>query len=361
MGNSKLKLLRIIDILSDTDEDHPLTANQICDKLMNCYDIKAERKSICRDINLLIDDGHYDILLSSDNKRGYFMASRTFEDWELKILIDAVWGSKFLTENSADEVSEKLYNQANQWSRRMLKSATPVKLRIKSKNKGTRENIEMILKAIKADRKVIFQYCYTDPELNTQLRKNGALYTVNPYALIWQNEQYYLLCSYADYNNLSYYRLDRMKNVVISGEQRRSQKESLGDNADMVIEKFVRSALHQYSGEKTKVTLEADQTMVDELLDYFGSDIHFDSNGSRVQTTVDVIDSDGLYYWLLQHGTNIKVIRPESVRTQLVNRVNAIQALYAEPSPVFETAEYSLSEDPEPGLSENPDQNTAGE
>lgn len=327
MANSKVKLIRILEILKDTDEQHPLTALQIGEKL-KLYGIEAERKSICRDINILKDNLDYDIILSADNKQGYYMASRDFEDFELKILIDAVWSSKFLTKDSTGKLTKKLISLASEDSAKMLRTVTPVKSKLKGTNVATKINIDYILKAIKYGRKVKFQYVYTDIDLTQKLRKDGFYYTVNPYSLIWQNEQYYLICNYDKYNDLSYYRLDRMKNLFICDEVVKSASEILGANADIRLEEYVRSSLYHYGGDKIKLELLVDDYMVDDLVDYFGSDIRFQEHSGQLRVFVDVLDSEGLYYWLLQYEQNVKVLSPISVKEKLLEKIKGILTLY---------------------------------
>ncbi|MDD3227811.1 MAG: WYL domain-containing protein [Oscillospiraceae bacterium] len=327
MANAKLKLLKILEILSETDEDHPLTAAQIGDRLL-LYGISAERKSICRDINILKDDAGYDIALSEDNKQGYYMVSRDFEDWELKILIDAVWGAKFLTYESAEQLAQKLSKLTSAGSQRMLKAVTPVKLRIKSRNATTKINIDSVLKAIKANRKIAFQYTYTDTALKPQLRKDGLRYIVNPYALIWQDEHYYLIGNYDKYSDLSYYRLDRMKSLSICDELRKQAKEVLGDNADLQIEEYVRASLYRYGGEHLRLKLFVKSYMVDDLIDFFGDEIRFIPIEDGFHVVVDVMESDGLYFWLLQYGEHMTIVEPESVRAELVRRLDSIRKRY---------------------------------
>ncbi len=323
----KLKLLRILDILAETDEEHPLTASQIGKKLL-LYGIAAERKSICRDINILKDDAGYDIALSEDNKQGYYMVSRDFEDWELKILIDAIWGAKFLTYESADQLAQKLIRMTSANSQKMLKAVTPVKLRLKSQNATTKINIDTVLKAIKANRKIAFQYTYTDTNMQQRLRKDGLQYIVNPYALIWQDEHYYLIGNYDKYSDLSYYRLDRMKSLSVCDELRKQAKEVLGENADTQIEEYVRASLYRYGGDRLCLKLFVESYMVDDLIDFFGNEIRFIPVDGGFHVIVNVMESDGLYFWLLQYGEHMTVVEPESVRAELVRRLDTIRNRY---------------------------------
>jgi predicted DNA-binding transcriptional regulator YafY len=217
MANPKLKLLRILKILRETDETSPLTASEIGKKLA-LYGIEAERKSICRDINVLIDAG-YDIQLCEDNKKGYFMASRKFEDYELKILIDAVWGARFLTYENSKLIAEKIKSLASSMGQKMLTEVTPIKSHVKSNNPAVKIYIDTILQAIKQKRKIQFQYTYTDRELKKQLRHDGFVYVLSPYSLVWENDRYYLIGNYDKYDNLSNYRLDRIKNLSILNDK----------------------------------------------------------------------------------------------------------------------------------------------
>ncbi len=134
MANAKVKLVRIWEILQDTDEEHPLTAPQIGEKLKN-YGIAAERKSICRDINILIDYLGYDIISPKHGERhGYYVASRDFENCELKILLDAVCSSKFLTKDSTDKLTKKILGLASGENAKLLKTTFPIKSELKSRN-----------------------------------------------------------------------------------------------------------------------------------------------------------------------------------------------------------------------------------
>lgn len=326
--NSKLKLLKILEILMETDEQHPLTALQINEKL-KLYGIEAERKSICRDINILRDDADYDILLSADNKQGYYMASRDFEDWEVKILIDAVSGAKFLTTSDTKKLANKLIRLQSKNSRKMMLHGS-LALYDKSGNVTTKIHIDEILKAIKAERKISFQYTYTTVSLKKELRRDGHCYVVNPYRLVWKNDHYYLIGNYDKYDNLSSYRLDRMKHLSISEEACKPAEEILGKNADIRIDEHIKTSIYNYGGEKIKLTLEVEDYMVDDLIDYFGSDLIFVPYNEKYRVTVDVMDSEGLYYWLLQYEKNVKVIAPIGVREKLIDKAKGILDLYRE-------------------------------
>lgn len=327
MEDSKMKLLKVLEIINETDEDHPLTANQIRDKL-TFYDIKAERRSICRDIGTLIEAG-YDIQSCEDNKRGYYMASRKFEDWELKVMIDAVLGAHFLTPAATGNITGKIASLASEAGRKTLEHSTLAGTASgKGRNSSVSINIDMVLKAIRRGKKIDFQYTYTKPDMSTGFRKNGKQYRLSPYTLIWHNERYYVIGNYEKYDNLGSYRLDRMKNTEITEEPLRGGKELLGENADLKIMDYVRESMYEYGGEKVRLTLEFEEDLIDDIADQFGKEISIKPYGDRYRTTVTVLDGEGLYFWLLQFGLHVTVVSPESVREKLKEKLSRMLERY---------------------------------
>jgi predicted DNA-binding transcriptional regulator YafY len=335
MEETKIKLLRTLDILKETDEEHPLTAKQICKKL-ELEGFEAERKSISRNINALIEyydqysDENYEIMGSKDTRKGYFMNSRNFEDWELKVLIDAVWQARFLTEERSKSLSQRLRMMASCESRKVLQNVTPVKSHAKTSKHKVAEHIDKLLRAIKEGRKVVFEYESTDTNMKRHSRFDGKEYLINPYALKWNGDRYYLVCNYDKYDDLSFYRLDRIANLRITDMPVKPAKEVVGDNPSMKIEAFVSKSMYSYGGESVRLVLCIKPFMVDELVDYFGEDLKFRENGSEdeFEVHVSVNNADGLYYWLLQHGENVKVVSPEPVRDELLRRIDKIRSLY---------------------------------
>ncbi len=326
MSATKLKLLEILDILKDTNDTHPITAPQIREKL-RLEGIEAERKSICRDINTLIEYGH-DINLCSDNKLGYYYGKREFEDWELKVLIDAIWQAKFLTDSCTESLAERLKNLACSDSRKLLTAVTPVKSGMKCTNLSVKINIDKLLTAIRKKKRVQFQYVYTDSELKKQYRKSGKYYVINPYLLVWQDDRYYLICNTDKYDDLSYYRLDRMKNLSISDEAVKPATDIIGANADLKIREYVTKSIYRYSGDDVMLTLRINADMVDELIDYFGENIRIEKTNGLFDVSINVMESEGLYYWLLQHGENIEIISPQKIRDNFIQKIDGISKRY---------------------------------
>lgn len=321
MADTKLKLLRVLDILRQTDADHPLTTAQIADQL-NRYDLSAERKAINRDIQVLKQAG-YDIRLCPDNKRGYYLASHSFETWELKVLIDAIVSAKFLTEADSRAIAAKLMAQDSQANAQLLARVTPVNTHIKQDNPQIKETIGALLTAIRQQRKVQFQYQSTNSEMKKELRKGGYCYRINPYALTWKDEHYYLICNLDKYDNLGYYRLDRIVNLTILDEPVKDAVALLGKNPRHRIDDYIATAIYCHTGKKINLRLLCQYGMEDEICDYFGSDHFHNKRPDGFECHIRVMHSQGLIYWLMQHGSKVKVLSPEAVKKELLDCLRA--------------------------------------
>lgn len=326
--SSKIKLLRVLDILSETDEENPITANQIVQELAR-YGIEAERKSVLRDIATL-QNYDYDILLRAGDKRGYYMASRDFEDWELKLLMDAAVSAKFLTKQGSEMLAKKISKLSSKAGQKTLRTMTPISAPVKNGDPTTKNAIDLLLRAVRLKKKVAFRYLYTDSNLEKQYRRGGKEYRISPYTLIWRQDKYYLIGSYGGYNTLSYYRLDRIRNLRLLDEPAVSPEDVLGANADLQIRSFAEQNIYNYHGEKTmRVKLSVDANMADILVDDFGDSFSIIERGEKKNiVSVFVSDGWGLNTWLLQHGDSVQVLEPESVRNEVIELLRQIQENY---------------------------------
>ncbi|MGN0607954.1 MAG: helix-turn-helix transcriptional regulator [Oscillospiraceae bacterium] len=326
MGKNKLKLLYVLDIMKQTDEQHPLTAKKIAVKLKNCG-IDAEYKSVIRDIKTLAEYG-YDIILHHDNKLGYYMASREFEDWELKILCDAVAGAKFLTRADTDRLIKKLQALSSSYGNKVLRSSGRIDAVLKNSSPLTKVNIDLILRAIKSGRQIEFRYVTVDNTMKRVFRKDGRIYKVSPYALFWRNDNYYLVGNYSGYDDLSHYRLDRMAELAVSEDRARPAEEIVGANPSEAISEHIKKAQYSYVGETISLTLEFEENIADDLIDCFGNDIKIVRCNDKYRLTVRTEESSGLYYLLLQYGEYVTVISPERVRKEMLRRIEKIGSRY---------------------------------
>ncbi len=327
MASSKIKLLRILEIIRETDEEHPYTANQIVQKL-SLYGIEAERKSVLRDISTLKDAG-FDILLHPDNKLGYYLAGRDFEDWELKILMDAALGATFLTPENSWKIAEKLSRLSGLAGGRTLRAVTPLPTAVKIGDPTTKNAIDLLLGAIRRDRAVEFRYITVGVDLQPHYRYEGMLYPVSPYALVWRQDRYYLIGAFEKYKKLSYYRLDRIRDMTVTEKARIPMESILGPNTDLLLRKFVDRNLYNHGGRATHVRLSASPEAVDLLIDTFGREMTVTERAdSTLDVTAKVSDGLGLNLWLLQHGDLVQIIEPESIRQQVISMAETVRKKY---------------------------------
>ena len=243
MEQTKIRLLRVLSIVRETDEDHPITANQIVQQL-HLYGMEAERKAVLRDIAALRDYG-YDVLLHEDNKLGYYLASREFEDWELKVIMDAVAGAGFLTSENSESLCKRIASLASKEGQAVLRTTTPVFSNVKNGDPTTKNAIDQLLMAIRKKKKVGFRYAFTGNDLEKHLRYDGAEYQISPYALIWRQDRYYLIGNSERYKTLSYYRLDRIRSLRLLDEPIVPMEELLGPNADIQMKEYINRNLNR--------------------------------------------------------------------------------------------------------------------
>ena len=327
MEQTKIRLLRVLSIVRETDEDHPITANQIVQQL-HLYGMEAERKAVLRDIAALQDYG-YDVLLHEDNKLGYYLASREFEDWELKVIMDAVAGAGFLTSENSESLCKRIASLASKEGQAVLRTTTPVFSNVKNGDPTTKNAIDQLLMAIRKKKKVGFRYAFTGNDLEKHLRYDGAEYQISPYALIWRQDRYYLIGNFERYKTLSYYRLDRIRSLRLLDEPIVPMEELLGPNADIQMKEYINRNLNNYGGKQTRIRLRVDADMTDLLVDTFGSDFRIEKvveNTMIVSATVS--DGWGLNAWLLQHGDCVQILEPESTRREIIDLLTEIQKKY---------------------------------
>ncbi|NMD38296.1 MAG: transcriptional regulator [Christensenellaceae bacterium] len=323
-SNQKMKLLYIMKIfLENTDEDSPISLAQIIEKL-SFYNIKAERKSIYSDIALLKAFG-IDIEMHKSKGVGYYVASRDFEIPELKLLLDAVQSSRFITVKKSRILSKKLLNLVSKNQAKSLKRQSFISDQPKTLNETIYYSVDRLNTAINQGKKVMFKYFDYNPQKQRVYRKNGATYETTPVSLCWNNDKYYLIAYSPKYDGYANYRIDRMSDVVVSNE-----------NADNYDKKHFNTAVRSkqsfgmYSGDIVKAHLRFDNSQVNVVLDKFGSDVHLINNGDTFDVYVEIQSSPVFLGWMFQFGDKAEIIAPESLRNDflalsksILNRYNS--------------------------------------
>lgn len=315
----KLKLLHILDILKKTDEQHPVTASKIISKLDE-MGIEAERKSVLRDISLLKEEYGCGIELSEDNKRGFYMYEREFEDWEIKLLCDAAAGAKFLTEKDRRELIKKLCGLSSEEGGKQIRNMTFIR-GTGAQKQTTKNNIDLVMRAIAAGKKITFQYA----DIEKPFKRNGLVYKLSPYAVALIDNVYHVSGCFEGKAGISHYRLDCLRNTEILDEKAYPLNEIYSDSPQEKLKEYIENKIYNYSGNPIWITLKAKGYMLPAIQEQFGENIRLRECGEYYEVDVQTVDSNGLYYWLLKYGCMITVIAPEAVRkkmkTQFVDRV----------------------------------------
>ena len=321
--NQRAKLLYLMKILLEkTDEQHPLTMNELISELAT-YDVHAERKSIYSDLEHLRRFG-LDIETTRGKTTSYFISHRQFELLELKLLVDAVQSSRFITEKKSEELIAKLSTLTSKSQALDLKHQTFVADCPKSFNEQSYYSVDSIHAAINDGKKITFKYFDYDVEKCRVFRKDGALYQVTPITLCWDSDKYYLVAYSAEHDELRNYRVDRMSEVNVSDEPADQY-----DKAKFDASKHIGQVFGMFSGELVRATLTFDNAFVNVALDYFGKEVKLvPKTDSQFEVTVDVSVSPVFLGWLFQFGGKAKISAPDSLIDAMKNLIEANTQAY---------------------------------
>lgn len=322
----KRKILVLADIFFHmTDDEHPLTAQQICQELA-ARGISCERKAIYDDIEVLMDTG-MDIVQMRSPKRGYFLASRTFELAEVHLLMDAVQSAAFLTSKKTRELMHKLSSLTSVYHAKDLIQQCVWDGGIKCDNEEIYYNIDLLQRAITQQKKIMFYYFHQGVRSTFSTEKK----LVSPYGLIWWDNQYYCIGNYEKFENLSHYRIDRMRSVTISSEPVRPFSQLAYGEKTFHAAEYMKRTVNMFSGFPDNLILLFDPELDEAMMDQFGTDIVFRrSQNGWYRLNIRVHISEGLVSWIMQFGPRVEVIAPQSLREIVKRRIEKMQQLYQE-------------------------------
>lgn len=323
-ANQKLKLLYLIKTLSElSDEEHPLTISDII-KHLSLYGISAERKSIYSDIDMLREYG-LDIVAVKSKSYGYYVASREFELPELKLLVDAVQSSKFITRKKSEELIKKIENLTGKYQAAKLQRQVFVANRIKTMNESIYYTVDYIHTAISENSKISFKYFDWTSSKEKVLRHNGKDYVISPWALTWDDENYYLVAYDSETNMIRHYRVDKITNIKVLPEKREGQ-ESFSE-FDMAL--YSKSVFGMFGGKAEYVSLLCHESLAGIIIDRFGTDIVFlkrDSN--HFEINVNVVLSPQFYSWVFGFGDKISIISPDKAKKEFLELLENVKKIY---------------------------------
>ncbi len=327
-GKTKEKILYILERLKKTDEQHPVNTNELIAYLAE-KGVTAERKSVARDISALREAG-FSIMLCDELKRGYYMTDFLFEDYELKVIADAVAGAKSITFEDSNTVIEKLCELASPTGEEIIRSHTFVDEKIKSKNKKVRYNIDKVITAIKAGKRITFQYFEFMPNGKMQLKREGHTYEISPYYLCWVDDGYYLIGNSKSHDHLIHFHVEMMTNVEIIKERIRPREEIEELKGNFSIGEYLRRSVNMYGGETLHLKIECSEAIAKNVHDEFGEDIiTLPVSGGRFRTEVNAAEGEGLIRWLMQFSADdLKVIEPQSIKDEIKARAKALAEQY---------------------------------
>lgn len=306
--NQKLKLFRLLEILmSETDDEQGITMPEIILHLSE-YGIKAERKSIYDDIRAL-DELGFEVVTLGTKPPAYTLATRIFELPELKMLVDAIESSKFITAKQSRELIGKLERFVGSRKRRELSRQVFIEDRVKTVNRSTLYSIDCIHEAINGSSRITFAYFDFDGSKNKVLRHGGERYSVTPKALVWSDDNYYLAAFDEKDNIMKNFRVDKMITTELSDEKPSEAALSVGFNPA----EYSKKVFGMYGGAEMLVTLEFKERLAGVVIDRFGSEPTFVKTDFGYRTSVRVMVSPTFFSWVFSLGGDMRVVAPVSV------------------------------------------------
>jgi predicted DNA-binding transcriptional regulator YafY len=323
--NQKLKLYYLSRIMTEkTDDEHVLTMPEI-QAYLEEYGVTADRKSLYDDLEALRVLGIDVIGEKQGRYYAYHVGKKQFELAELKLLVDAIQSSKFITERKSNELIKKITGLASDYEATKLKRQVVVQGRIKTMNESIYYVIDDIHNAISNNRSIRFEYMRWNLKKKMERRKDKP-YEASPWALMWDAENYYMVAFDAQEGKIKHYRVDKMRNIELLDEERKGREHF--NNIDMAA--YARMNFGMFGGESVMVKLQFQNDMVGVLLDRFGKGIPINSTDKEgwSETHVEVALSDQFLGWIFSLGTKVKILEPEEVIERYTRELVAMSQMY---------------------------------
>jgi len=327
--NQKAKLLYLARILSQqTDQEHPMTIARMMDLLQAQGVDVRDRKSLYDDLETLRVFG-MDIEKQREGRSvGYYVAGREFELPELKLLVDAVQSSRFITHNKTNQLIRKVESLASVHQARQLQRQVYVTRRIKAMNESIYYTVDALHEAIDSGKQIRFHYFEWTlgrgrERVEKRLRRGGGWYQVSPFSLVWDNENYYLVAFETESGTVRHYRVDKMQNLTVTDLSR----EGLPENFDPAA--YAGSLFGMYNGVQETVKLRFENSLIGVVADRFGREVFLSPDGdSHFTVTTKVAVSPQFLSWVFSFGSQAQILSPEPVRNQFLQLLHETEANY---------------------------------
>ena len=323
--NNKFKLFRLAQImLEKTDEEHYITMPEIMDAL-NEYEITADRKTIYTDLKDLEQLGIEVEGEPVGNRYHYHVVSREFELPELKLLVDAIQSSKFITARKTDTLIKKLEKLVSKYDAIKLQRQVFVSGRIKTMNESIYYTVDAIHNAISENKKIKFQYFQWNVKKEMELRHNGAYYHISPWGLSWDDENYYLVGYDSEAECIKHYRVDKMLHIQMMDEQREGKEHFKKlDMAD-----YAKKSFGMYGGKEQQVKLLVENGLAGVMIDRFGKEIMMiPADEDHFTVNVDVRVSGPFLGWIISLGEGVKILGPDEVVEKMKQEIERLRRQY---------------------------------
>ena len=324
----KLSLLYMLRILLEkTDEEHALNAAEIIREL-RAYDCEEDRRTIYANAEILEEFG-VDIIRKEDGHPGYYIGSRDFELPELKLLVDAVQSSRFITEKKSEELIRKLMGETSVYKAKLLNRAVFIRNRGKTGNEKVFYNVDALHDAMNEDRQIAFRYGDWTVGKRFEARGDGRVYTASPWALTWDDENYYLISYDAEADGIRHFRVDKMMEISILEDARLGREQF----RDFDLAAFAKKTFSMFGGRDAEVSLRCANALAGVIIDRFGRDVMLIPDGEghfRVRITAAV--SPPFYGWVAGFGDRMEILSPEPVREEFREYLLRILGKYNERS-----------------------------
>ena len=323
-GNKKMLNMLILEILQKySDENHALTQQEIIRLLKQNYAMECDRRSVKNNVLSLQEMG-YDISM----EKGYRLMSRDFDDSELRILIDSVLFSKSISTRQAKGLIEKIRDHASNYFNAKVSHVCNLPDLPRTSNKQAMYALDAINDAISEKRKISFVY----NEMGTDFKLHPTRkepFIVNPYQIVANNGRFYIISNYDKYENIIHFRVDKMTDVRILEEKAKPMKQIPELKDGLNLPKHMAEHMYMFSGESIPVKLETTEDMMQELVDWFGTDFHVEKIGDGKIRARVICNKKAMHYWALQYGPYVEVIEPKEIRDKLRKDIHSMAEKYS--------------------------------